>query len=158
MHHFKQHLLSCPAWHRHLSTFFLGEEYIKSLIANPELVDRLALSDDDKVSTTEPIVFTVNLPRCCSKLGLAFGAWIWTWICIPSFQSFTSLISFLRMRSPAVRCCSRSTSLCPGFRQESRVVPSSRAPSGPAGTTIWRPQSLSREREKIAQRCVCVCL
>lgn len=27
----------------------LGEEYIKSLIANPELVDRLALSSDDLV-------------------------------------------------------------------------------------------------------------
>lgn len=26
-----------------------GEEYIKSLIANPELVDRLALSSDDNV-------------------------------------------------------------------------------------------------------------
>lgn len=30
--------------------FFIGEEYVKSLIANPELVDRLALSSDDKVS------------------------------------------------------------------------------------------------------------
>lgn len=29
----------------------LGEEYIKSLIANPELVDRLALSNDDQVNT-----------------------------------------------------------------------------------------------------------
>ena len=27
-----------------------GEEYIKSLIANPELVDRLALTNDDKVN------------------------------------------------------------------------------------------------------------
>lgn len=81
MHHFKQHILSCPAWHRHLSTLFLGEEYIKSLIANPELVDRLALSDDDKVSTFEPIVFTVNLPRFCIQ-ATAFVAWIWNWICI----------------------------------------------------------------------------
>lgn len=29
----------------------LGEEYIKSLIGNPELVDHLALSNDDKVNT-----------------------------------------------------------------------------------------------------------
>lgn len=34
-----------------LFTYILGEEYIKSLIANPELVDRLALSNDDKVNT-----------------------------------------------------------------------------------------------------------
>lgn len=34
----------------HLFTHFSGEEYIKSLIANPELVDRLALSEDDKVA------------------------------------------------------------------------------------------------------------
>lgn len=35
----------------HLFAYFPGEEYIKSLIANPELVDRLALSNDDKVNT-----------------------------------------------------------------------------------------------------------
>lgn len=29
--------------------YFSVEEYIKSLIANPELMDRLALSEDDKV-------------------------------------------------------------------------------------------------------------
>lgn len=29
----------------------VGEEYIKSLIANPELVDCLALSNDDKVNS-----------------------------------------------------------------------------------------------------------
>lgn len=29
----------------------IGEEYVKSLIANPELLDRLALSNDDKVNT-----------------------------------------------------------------------------------------------------------
>lgn len=34
------------------------------------------------------------------------------------------------------------------------MAPSSRAPSGQAGTTIWRPQSLSTEKEKRAQRCV----
>lgn len=59
------------------------------------------------------------------------------------------------MRSLVVRCYSQSTSLCPGSKQELRVAPSSRAPLGPAGTTIWRPQSLSRERGKMAQRCVC---
>lgn len=90
MHHFKQHLLSCPPWHRHLSTFFQGEEYIKSLIANPELVDRLALSDDDKVSTFESMVFTVNLPRCCGKLGLYPEFVSIIALKIPSFQSFTS--------------------------------------------------------------------
>lgn len=35
----------------HLFPCILGEEYIKSLIANPELVDRLALSNCDKVNT-----------------------------------------------------------------------------------------------------------
>lgn len=35
----------------HSFLYILGDEYIKSLIANPELVDRLALSNDDKVST-----------------------------------------------------------------------------------------------------------
>jgi len=36
-----------------ISIFFshVGEEYIKSLIGNPELVDRLALTADDQVRT-----------------------------------------------------------------------------------------------------------
>lgn len=34
---------------RGLLDYVLGEDYVKSLIANPELVDRLALSADDKV-------------------------------------------------------------------------------------------------------------
>lgn len=38
-------------FHKVLFVYILGEEYIKSLIANPELVDRLALSSDDKVNT-----------------------------------------------------------------------------------------------------------
>lgn len=35
--------------------YFPGDEYIKSLIGNPELVDRLALSDDDKVEYTHAL-------------------------------------------------------------------------------------------------------
>lgn len=50
-HHFKQHQLYLPLCHKLLFTYILGEEYIKSLIANPELVDRLALSNEDKVNT-----------------------------------------------------------------------------------------------------------
>lgn len=34
------------------SFYILVDEYIKSLIGNPELVDCLALSNDDKVGTT----------------------------------------------------------------------------------------------------------
>lgn len=49
-HHFK-HQLYLSLCHERLFTYILGEEYIKSLIANPELVDRLALSNDDKVNT-----------------------------------------------------------------------------------------------------------
>lgn len=63
----------------------------------------------------------------------------------------------LRMRSAAVRCYSQSTFLCPGSRLASKVAPSSRAPSGPVGTTTWRHQSLFKERRKTAQRCVLVC-
>lgn len=37
--------------------FILGEEYIKSLIANPELVDRLALSSDDQVDIFSVMTF-----------------------------------------------------------------------------------------------------
>lgn len=40
-----------PLYHKHLFPYIPGEEYIKSLIANPELWDRLALSSDDKVNT-----------------------------------------------------------------------------------------------------------
>jgi len=35
--------------HKLFFSYVVGEEYIKSLIGNPELVDRLALSNDDKV-------------------------------------------------------------------------------------------------------------
>lgn len=44
------HQLYVLLCHNHLFTNILGEEYIKSLIANPELMDRLALSSDDKVN------------------------------------------------------------------------------------------------------------
>lgn len=42
--------------------YILGEEYIKSLIANPELVDRLALSSDDLVDVFS--IMSLFLSRC----------------------------------------------------------------------------------------------
>lgn len=39
-----------PLYRKLLLHYILGDEYIKSLIAHPELVDLLALSNDDKVT------------------------------------------------------------------------------------------------------------
>lgn len=136
------------AFQRDWLDYFLGEEYIKSLTANPELVDRLALSSDDKVGV--PTV--VTLYRCPGRRTLKRNP---TRI-HPAFlcRSRSFSLFFLRMTSPAIRCCSRSTSPCQRSKRELRTAPSSRAPSGPAGTTIWRPQSLSTEKGRMAQRCV----
>lgn len=58
------------------------------------------------------------------------------------------------MRSPAARCYSQNISLSLESKQVLRVAHSSRAPLGPAETTIWRRQSSSREMGKTAPRCV----
>lgn len=86
---------------------------------------------------------------CLFFLPMIFG------ISHPLSFHWCVFLSSARMRSPAVRCYSQSISHYPRSKQELRAAPSFRAPLGPAGTTIWRPQSLSREREKTAQRCVC---
>lgn len=49
--------------HMHSFPYILGEEYIKGLIANPELVDRLALSNDDKVNTCNMDSFYIKIVR-----------------------------------------------------------------------------------------------
>lgn len=128
-----------------LLDYILGEEYIKSLIANPELVDRLALSSDDKVNMST--VMTVY--RCP---GGETPEEILSYLLV--LQSFIFFLFFLRMTSPVIRCYSQSTSPCQRSKRELRMAPSSRAPLGQAGTTIWRPQSLSTEKGKMAQRCV----
>lgn len=147
----------------------LGEEYVKSLIANPELVDRLALSNDDMVNTctilnylhketqgNSEIVCRICICMSGSHRCHYFVAKLyWTSFSLFSLSIDFCFLSSLRMKSQAVRCYSQSTFLCPRSKQDLRVAPSSRAPLGPAGTTIWRPQSLSRERRKTAQRCVC---
>lgn len=61
---------------------------------------------------------------------------------------------FLRMKLAVTRCYLQSTSLCQWSKRELRMAPYSKAPLGPAGTTIWRPQSLYMEVEKMGQRCV----
>ncbi|XP_056252232.1 exosome complex exonuclease RRP44 [Seriola aureovittata] len=53
------------------------EEYIKSLIANPELVDRLALSDDDKNEiTTSKVLFPEHLPLSRIQAGIKSGSFL----------------------------------------------------------------------------------
>ncbi|XP_053563904.1 exosome complex exonuclease RRP44 [Bombina bombina] len=50
------------------------EEYIKSLIANPELVDRLAcISDEKNEVESEKILFTEHLPLSKLQLGIKSG-------------------------------------------------------------------------------------
>lgn len=74
---------------RDLLDYILGEEYIKSLTANPELVDRLALSSDDKVNTStvmtvyrypgretlKEIVSESTLPSCATIIFSSFSEW-----------------------------------------------------------------------------------
>ncbi|KAM9847835.1 exosome complex exonuclease RRP44 [Aulostomus maculatus] len=53
------------------------EEYIKSLIANPELVDRLACSDDDKNDiTSKKVLFPEHLPLSKIQAGIKSGTFI----------------------------------------------------------------------------------
>lgn len=53
------------------------EEYIKSLIANPELVDRLALSNDDKNEiTSSKVLFPEHLPLSRIQVGIKGGSFL----------------------------------------------------------------------------------
>uniref|UniRef100_A0A3B4V0U7 Protein DIS3 homolog n=1 Tax=Seriola dumerili TaxID=41447 RepID=A0A3B4V0U7_SERDU len=53
------------------------EEYIKSLIANLELVDRLALSNDDKNEiTTSKVLFPEHLPLSRIQAGIKSGSFL----------------------------------------------------------------------------------
>uniref|UniRef100_A0A665VVR5 Exosome complex exonuclease RRP44 n=1 Tax=Echeneis naucrates TaxID=173247 RepID=A0A665VVR5_ECHNA len=53
------------------------EEYVKSLIANPELVDRLALSDDDKNEiTSAKLLFPEHLPLSRIQAGIKSGCFL----------------------------------------------------------------------------------
>uniref|UniRef100_A0A8D0AMA1 Exosome complex exonuclease RRP44 n=1 Tax=Sander lucioperca TaxID=283035 RepID=A0A8D0AMA1_SANLU len=53
------------------------EEYIKSLIGNPELVDRLALSNDDKHDiTSSKVLFPEHLPLSRIQAGIKSGAFV----------------------------------------------------------------------------------
>uniref|UniRef100_A0A7N6FLL4 Protein DIS3 homolog n=1 Tax=Anabas testudineus TaxID=64144 RepID=A0A7N6FLL4_ANATE len=53
------------------------EEYIKSLIANPELVDRLALSSDDKNEiTSNKVLFPEHLPLSKIQAGIKSGSFL----------------------------------------------------------------------------------
>ncbi|CAG10087.1 unnamed protein product [Tetraodon nigroviridis] len=53
------------------------EEYIKSLTANPELVDRLALSSDDKNDiTSNKVLFPEHLPLSAIQAGIKNGSFL----------------------------------------------------------------------------------
>ncbi|XP_047207100.1 exosome complex exonuclease RRP44 [Girardinichthys multiradiatus] len=53
------------------------EEYVKSLIANPELVDRLALSNDDKNDiTSSKVLFPEHLPLSKVQAGIKNGSFL----------------------------------------------------------------------------------
>ncbi|KAM7385436.1 hypothetical protein PAMP_001519 [Pampus punctatissimus] len=53
------------------------EEYIKSLIANPELVDHLALSNDDKNEiTSSKVLFPEHLPLSKIQTGIKSGSFL----------------------------------------------------------------------------------
>ncbi|XP_041803494.1 exosome complex exonuclease RRP44 [Chelmon rostratus] len=53
------------------------EEYVKSLIANPELVDRLALSNDDMNEiTSSKVLFPEHLPLSKIQAGLKSGSFL----------------------------------------------------------------------------------
>ncbi|XP_067116337.1 exosome complex exonuclease RRP44 [Osmerus mordax] len=56
---------------------FRCEEYIKSLIANPELVDRLALTNDDKNEiSSSKVLFPEHLPLSRIQAGIKSGTYI----------------------------------------------------------------------------------
>ncbi|MEQ2316670.1 exosome catalytic subunit dis3, partial [Ameca splendens] len=53
------------------------EEYVKNLIANPELVDRLALSNDDKNDiTSSKVLFPEHLPLSKVQAGIKNGSFL----------------------------------------------------------------------------------
>ncbi|XP_069000611.1 exosome complex exonuclease RRP44 [Embiotoca jacksoni] len=53
------------------------EEYIKSLTANPELVDHLALSNDDKAEiTSSKVLFPEHIPLSRIQAGIKSGAFL----------------------------------------------------------------------------------
>ncbi|CAI5654458.1 unnamed protein product [Oreochromis niloticus] len=53
------------------------EEYVKSLIANPELVDRLALSSDDKSEiTSSKVLFPEHFPLSRIQTGIKSGSFL----------------------------------------------------------------------------------
>ncbi|XP_077438757.1 exosome complex exonuclease RRP44 [Vanacampus margaritifer] len=53
------------------------EEYVKGLIANPELVDRLALSNDDKNNITgSRVLFPEHLPLSKIQAGIKSGSFL----------------------------------------------------------------------------------
>ncbi|XP_063347449.1 exosome complex exonuclease RRP44 [Pelmatolapia mariae] len=53
------------------------EEYVKSLIANPELVDRLALTSDDKNEiTSSKVLFPEHLPLSRIQTGIKSGSFL----------------------------------------------------------------------------------
>ncbi|KAM7408518.1 hypothetical protein PAMA_002310 [Pampus argenteus] len=53
------------------------EEYVKSLIANPELVDHLALSNDDKNEiTSSKLLFPEHLPLSKIQAGIKSGSFL----------------------------------------------------------------------------------
>ncbi|KAF7656750.1 hypothetical protein LDENG_00036550 [Lucifuga dentata] len=53
------------------------EEYIKSLIANPELMDRLALSNDEKNDiTSSKVLFPEHLPLSRVQAGIKSGSFL----------------------------------------------------------------------------------
>uniref|UniRef100_A0AAQ5Y7Z7 Exosome complex exonuclease RRP44 n=1 Tax=Amphiprion ocellaris TaxID=80972 RepID=A0AAQ5Y7Z7_AMPOC len=61
----------------YLFTCILVEEYIKSLTANPELVDRLALSNDDKNEiTSSKVLFPEHLPLSRIQAGIKSGSFV----------------------------------------------------------------------------------
>lgn len=111
-----------------------GEEYIKSLIGNPELVDRLALASDDQV--------------CIFLQTQKFRHYR-----VSQFNILNYVFFFpLRMRLVAVSCFSQSICLCPGFRRVSRAVLFCRGCFGQIETTTWRLLSSSMEKETKPQR------
>lgn len=55
---------------------FKFEEYIKSLIANPELVDRLALTNDEKNEISKKVLFPEHFPLSKIQAGIKAGTFL----------------------------------------------------------------------------------
>ncbi|XP_020776908.2 exosome complex exonuclease RRP44 [Boleophthalmus pectinirostris] len=55
---------------------FKCEEYIKSLIANPELVDHLALTNDEKNEISKKVLFPEHLPLSKVHAGIKAGTFL----------------------------------------------------------------------------------